>query len=88
MRSPIMAASAAAAACGLLIGGETVAFAWTIDLILMDRLGLSREAAIVGGVVGVGLGLAVSLWTAWKVYRAELALAAAALIPPPAAPEA
>lgn len=88
MRSPIAAALAAAIACGLLIGGEATAFAWVVDLILMERLGLSREAAVIGGIVGIGIGLAASLWVAVKVYRAELALAAAALTPPPAAPEA
>lgn len=84
MRSPILLALAAAVACGLLVGGEATAFAWTIDLVLMERLGLGRDVAVIAGLAGIGFGLAASLWVALKVYRAELALTTA--MPAPAQP--
>jgi apolipoprotein N-acyltransferase len=88
MRTSLVAAIAAAAACGLLIGGETTAFAWALDLVVVDRLSLSDAAALIGGLVGIAVGGLVSLWVGVKVYRAELALAASAVVPPPAAPKA
>lgn len=74
MRTSIAAALTAATACGILVGGETTAFAWVLDLIAMDRLSLSHEAVVAGGLVGIGIGIAVSLWVTMKVYRAELAM--------------
>lgn len=89
MRSPLLAAASAALACGLLIGGEATAFAWFIDLILVEYIGLPDSAVPALAWSGVAVGVAAFAWVAMKVYRAELRLAAEALLPtPPAGPAA
>lgn len=76
MRSSPSVILATAAGCALLIGGEATAFAWFLDLMLTGYLGLSAETFRLLAMGGVGFGVLVFAWTALRVYKAEVALAA------------